>query len=74
MSLMIHVINRCYQKAFIREKIVGYIGIASNIICENDGIKAINKTGLDYFTEYFCQSGVFPHSLVCLSVCSTFLN
>ena len=32
--------------------------------CEKGGKEAINKTGLDYFTMYFCQSGVFLHSLV----------
>ena len=30
----------------------------------NYTIGALNKTGLDYFTVYFCQSGLYKHSSV----------
>ena len=65
MSLMIHVIDRCYQTAFMRENysLVHW----DREQCEKGGIEAINKTGLDYFTVYFCQSGVYPHSSVHLN-------
>ena len=36
--------------------------------CEKGGIGAINKTGLDYFTVYFCQSRVYPYSSVHIHV------
>ena len=51
MSLMIHVIGRCYQKAFMRDKYSSLHWDREQ--CEKGRIEAINKTGLEYFTVYF---------------------
>ena len=62
MSLMIHVIDRYYQKALMRDK---YSSVHwDREQCDKGGIEAINKKGLDYFTLNFCQSGEYPHSSV----------
>ena len=52
MSLMIHVIDRCYQIAFMRDKTNKYSSVhRDRKQCEKGGIGAINKTGLDYYTD-----------------------